>query len=78
MFYVVIIGTCQYGYAWADKAYSVDLAHQYSECSGAGICDQGSGVCDCFDGFKGQACERGKKQSDRFTVCYHFPPILID
>lgn len=33
-------------------------AHYYSECSDAGICNRQTGVCECFDGFGGAACQR--------------------
>ena len=28
------------------------------ECSNRGICDHSNGICDCFNGFIGSACER--------------------
>jgi hypothetical protein len=33
-------------------------AHQQVECSGRGACDRGSGRCECFPGFNGEACQR--------------------
>eukprot|EP00602_Paraphysomonas_sp_CaronLab_P001970 CAMPEP_0185021030 /NCGR_PEP_ID=MMETSP1103-20130426/3691_1 /TAXON_ID=36769 /ORGANISM="Paraphysomonas bandaiensis, Strain Caron Lab Isolate" /LENGTH=622 /DNA_ID=CAMNT_0027552303 /DNA_START=60 /DNA_END=1924 /DNA_ORIENTATION=+ len=50
--------SCPYGVAWADKAYALDSAHQQAECSNAGICDRTSGLCQCFQGFTGIACQR--------------------
>ena len=35
-----------------------DEAHFYQECSGKGTCDTSTGVCDCFDGYTGEACAR--------------------
>lgn len=32
-------------------------AHEYVECSNAGICDRDLGICDCFPGFAGAACQ---------------------
>ena len=30
-----------------------------SECSSAGLCDRGTGLCQCFPGYQGSACQRG-------------------
>lgn len=37
--------TCPMDKAWADKAYADDTAHSPIECSGAGTCERGAGVC---------------------------------
>ena len=50
--------TCPTGKAWADKAYDEDTAHSTVECSNAGFCDRSKGICVCFDGFTGSACQR--------------------
>lgn len=57
------LGNCPNGTAWADKAYAIDLAHQLAECSNAGECDRGTGMCKCYDGFTGSACQRSKSFS---------------
>lgn len=31
--------------------------YEHRDCSGRGICDYNTGSCQCFDGFKGTACE---------------------
>eukprot|EP00605_Chrysophyceae_sp_TOSAG23-4_P002568 GSChrysophyteH1.ASY1.ANO1.2833.1 assembled CDS len=51
---------CPYGTAWADKPYSLDTAHSPLgvECSGRGECNRYSGMCGCFPGYAGMACER--------------------
>merc|ERR1711871_1854102 len=33
-----------------------DEGHFYMECSNQGICDRGSGECECFDGYSGIDC----------------------
>ena len=49
---------CPFGNAWATLPTSTnDGAHQESECSNMGICDTHTGMCKCFDGFRGLACE---------------------
>jgi hypothetical protein len=32
--------------------------HSQSECSGRGVCERASGICSCFTGYEGSACER--------------------
>ena len=60
----MLLGNCPNGTAWADKAYALDSAHQSAECSNAGICDRASGVCKCFSGFTGAACQRSACPND--------------
>ena len=56
--------SCAYGPAWADKAYSSNAAHTDVECSNAGLCDRITGLCTCFEGFTGQACQRTRCPND--------------
>ena len=51
---------CPSGSAWADRPYAQGLAHQSVECSAAGTCNRGTGMCECYDGFSGPACERNQ------------------
>jgi hypothetical protein len=32
--------------------------NEQRDCSGRGICDYESGICKCFSGFFGEACEK--------------------
>ncbi|RYH26016.1 hypothetical protein EON65_14955 [archaeon] len=43
-----------------DSDYKVlpNSAHDYAECSNAGICNRNSGMCECYYGFEGAACQR--------------------
>jgi hypothetical protein len=49
---------CPFEFAWVDKPNQLGLHHQYAECSARGICDRGSGDCECFPGYEGKACQR--------------------
>ena len=49
---------CPFGNAWNDMAYATDLAHASAECSNRGLCNRGTGLCACMEGFGGSACER--------------------
>jgi hypothetical protein len=49
---------CPYDFAWVDNPDSKGRFHKYSECSGQGLCARGTGVCECFPGYEGKACQR--------------------
>jgi len=49
---------CPAGKAWVDVPTSATTAHAQAECSNMGVCDRASGVCKCFPGFTGDACQR--------------------
>lgn len=49
---------CPFEFAWVDTPNKKGLHHQYAECSARGICDRGSGECECFPGYEGKACQR--------------------
>ena len=34
-----------------------NTGHDYAECSNQGLCDRSSGICACFDGWVGSACQ---------------------
>jgi EGF-like domain len=45
--------------AWADKATADNIAHApLTECSSFGYCNRATGVCECRDGYSGEACQR--------------------
>ena len=48
---------CPTHYAWADVASSDEVAHARAECSNRGLCDEGTGECECAEGFTGKACQ---------------------
>lgn len=49
---------CPYELAWVDTPDRQGKFHKYVECSGRGICDRGTGECQCFDGYEGKGCAR--------------------
>jgi len=62
---------CPFEIAWVDKPTEFGAGdkqwnnfHGYSECSGKGICDRKSGLCECFDGYEGKACKRTSCPND--------------
>lgn len=52
--------SCPSGRAWGDVPSSASTAHALAECSNRGECDRDNGICLCFDGFSGPACNRNK------------------
>jgi hypothetical protein len=51
----------------SDNILLANTAHAYSECSSEGLCDRQTGVCECFEGFDGVACQRAS--------CPGFPAV---
>ncbi|KAG7385820.1 hypothetical protein PHYPSEUDO_001065 [Phytophthora pseudosyringae] len=45
-------------YEYFNPNAAVNEAHFYMECSNKGLCDRALGVCTCFDGYEGAACQR--------------------
>ncbi len=55
---------CPYDISWADTPDFYGTFHKYTECSSRGICDRGSGQCNCFTGYEGVACQRQSCPND--------------
>lgn len=55
---------CPADRAWADIPSSSTQAHSIKECSNRGTCDRSTGLCNCFPGFTGGACQRNKCPND--------------
>ncbi|KDO17415.1 hypothetical protein SPRG_17149, partial [Saprolegnia parasitica CBS 223.65] len=47
-------------YEWTKATAAIDEAHFYMECSNEGICDRVTGLCICYPGYEGSACQRAK------------------
>ena len=56
--------TCPSDRAWADVPTSATVAHSMVECSNRGTCDKTTGICKCFAGFTGVACQRNVCPND--------------
>lgn len=52
-----------YGYATQYRL------HRYAECSNAGLCNREEGICECFPGFEGSACQRHSCPSANSEIC---------
>ena len=59
--------TCSLGPAWVVNGGIAPHSIQ-RECSNAGVCDRGTGVCKCFPPFTGEACQRGEVSRSHFPV----------
>jgi hypothetical protein len=42
----------------SDLTLLSNTAHYYMECSNKGICDRTTGLCNCYNGYEGVACQR--------------------
>lgn len=49
---------CPFELAWIDSPNEAGMFHRYAECAGRGICNRGTGLCECFEGYEGEACHR--------------------
>ena len=50
--------TCPKDFAWVGSVVNANDLHPWTECSNQGICDRKSGICGCFPGYDGVACQR--------------------
>jgi hypothetical protein len=49
---------CPFEFAWVDTPDDQGRFHKYAECAGRGICNRGTGECECFEGYEGKGCQR--------------------
>jgi len=49
---------CPFELAWVDHPTKAGSFHNYAECAGRGLCNRGTGECECFEGYTGKACQR--------------------
>jgi len=49
---------CPFEFAWVDTPDKKGKHHKYQECGAKGICNRGTGECECFPGFEGKSCGR--------------------
>lgn len=55
---------CPFELAWVDQPDINGKRHNYAECAGRGICNRGTGECECFTGFEGKGCQRTSCPND--------------
>lgn len=71
------IGTCPYGesfsVAGAEYTNKDDDVSFYLECSGQGSCNRQTGLCECYPGYNGNACQRMKCPNDCSGHGYCYP-----
>lgn len=53
----------------SDGNVLTNTAHSYMECSNKGICDRTAGVCACFDGYSGSACQYASCPTNMNGIC---------
>jgi len=46
-----------------------NTGHYYMECSNKGLCNRSAGVCECFPGYEGSACQRASCPSGDGGMC---------
>ncbi|CEG47122.1 Teneurin-1 and related extracellular matrix proteins, contain EGF-like repeats [Plasmopara halstedii] len=50
--------TCPAGPSWGGIPTSTTKSHTKTECSDGGVCDRSTGMCRCYSGYEGSACQR--------------------
>eukprot|EP00606_Chrysophyceae_sp_TOSAG23-5_P000446 GSChrysophyteH2.ASY1.ANO1.877.1 assembled CDS len=50
--------TCPLGTAWVGSIINSNDMHPIAECSNKGVCNRSDGLCECFAGYDGLACQR--------------------
>jgi len=50
--------TCPRDYAWVGDVVNANDLHPWAECSNRGSCDRKTGICSCYPGYDGVACQR--------------------
>ena len=56
--------TCPSDISWASLPTNPISAHPIAECSNAGVCDRGTGLCRCSIGYWGNACQKRSCPND--------------
>lgn len=69
--------TCPKDFAWVGSVVNANDLHPWVECSNKGTCDRKTGVCSCFPGYDGIACQRTTCPSNCNGRGYCFPQKIL-
>lgn len=69
--------TCPKDFAWVGSVVGANDLHPWVECSNKGICDRKQGMCQCFPGYDGIACQRMSCPDNCNGRGYCFPERIL-
>ena len=68
---------CPSDFAWVGEVVASNDLHPWAECSNKGLCDRKTGICNCFVGYDGVACQRTVCPADCSGILQYFKEYLM-